>query len=119
MRLFFIAALFLYGCNFYESLDGGGTDIPPDREKGEKMTYSWLRKNVLSHRCFRCHAGDHPKDDLDLSKLSSTSGKVKAGDPKGSVLFQKVDAGEMPPDEPLSEKEKQWIADWIEDGALP
>ena len=79
---------------------------------------------LLSDRCVECHDADTGEGGLVLDKLTSarTGGDsgpaVVPGDADGSLLWQYVDAGEMPPDGPaLSDAEKSLLRDWIDAGA--
>ncbi len=49
-------------------------------------------------------------------KVIST-GEVKAGNPSGSEIYEKIQEGEMPPSNPLSAYQQQLIFDWITQGA--
>jgi len=77
---------------------------------------------ILVGRCLTCHGGDR-KAELDLRSGATleTGGKsgaaVTPGDAGASLLYQKVAAGEMPPDDALSETEVAAIRRWIDDGA--
>src|SRR5882672_8112344 len=71
---------------------------------------------LLIDRCIDCHSGAKPKGKLDLTRKSSAA-RVLAKDVKESVLWQRVEAGEMPPKKPLSDKEKALLKAWIEKGA--
>jgi hypothetical protein len=78
---------------------------------------------LLAARCLDCHSGAEPKGGLDLSRRESThnggdSGPViVAGDAANSLLWQLVEADEMPPKHPLAAAEKQLLRDWIASGA--
>ncbi len=80
---------------------------------------------LLEQHCVRCHGGEATEAGLNLSSAQSLltgsdSGPVlQAGDPDGSLLLVRVEAGEMPPeDEPsLSPDEKELLRRWISEGA--
>ncbi len=79
-------------------------------------------KPILLGRCLECH-GSSKEGGLDL-RLRTTalaggdSGEVLvAGEPDESLLLELVTAGEMPPNEPLSETEVAALRKWIADGA--
>ncbi len=66
-----------------------------------------------------CHDVVSHKEGVDLSsydKIISTGG-VKAGNPNGSELYEKISEGEMPPSGPLAAAQQQLIYDWIKQGA--
>jgi hypothetical protein len=72
---------------------------------------------VLIDRCLDCHSGPKPKGKLDLSRKASASRVIVAKDVNASTLWQRVEAGEMPPKKPLSDKEKAILKAWIASGA--
>jgi len=78
---------------------------------------------LLAARCLECHAGADPKGGLDLTHRSSVlkggdSGiALVSGSPDDSLLWQRVDAGEMPPEHPLANNEKELLHRWIKSGA--
>ncbi|QDT25247.1 Planctomycete cytochrome C [Gimesia panareensis] len=78
---------------------------------------------LIAGRCLDCHAGLDPKGGLDLSRRASTfqggetGGAVEAGKPDESLLWQYIESDAMPPEHPLSDKEKQLFRRWITAGA--
>ena len=78
---------------------------------------------LLAERCLDCHSGAKPKGNLDLTRKTSTfrGGKSGAGvvakNLAKSEVWQRVQAGEMPPKKPLAEKERAILKAWIESGA--
>ena len=72
---------------------------------------------LLIDRCIDCHSGAKPKGRLDLTRKSAAASVMVAKNLKDSVLWQRVEAGEMPPKKPLSDKEKTTLKAWIEGGA--
>jgi hypothetical protein len=106
--------------------------IDPDFSEVTSEQDSRVR-TLLSNRCFVCHGPDanHREggfrlDDRDSYTSPADSGvpPIIPGDPQASPLWQRIvseDASEqMPPPEhgqPLTEQERQWIAEWIEQGA--
>lgn len=92
----------------------GGTTLAPDdcTLKRSEVAAS------LGTACAGCHSGPGAQvydyvDDLDRLVAE---GKIVAGDPEGSPLYQKIDAGLMPPGDltKLTVDEKQGLYDWIE-----
>src|SRR5262245_4606295 len=71
---------------------------------------------LLIDRCIDCHSGGKPKGKLDLTKKASAA-RVLARDLKDSELWQRVEAGDMPPKKPLPPKEKAILKAWLEKGA--
>ncbi|MSQ96754.1 MAG: DUF1553 domain-containing protein [Gemmataceae bacterium] len=72
---------------------------------------------LLIERCIDCHSGAKPKGKLDLTKKASAAKVIVAKNLKDTVLWQRVEAGEMPPKKPLADKEKAVLKAWIESGA--
>ncbi|REK30219.1 MAG: DUF1553 domain-containing protein [Planctomycetota bacterium] len=77
---------------------------------------------LLTARCLECHAGAG-KGGLDLASRAGLlaggeSGEViVAGEADASLLIERVAAGEMPPENPLSEQEVATLRRWVELGA--
>src|SRR5262245_45794427 len=63
---------------------------------------------VLTGKCLTCHAGDRKKGKLDLSRRETARAGGRGGpalvpgEPGKSLLFEKVAAGAMPPQNPLA-----------------
>ena len=79
---------------------------------------------ILARRCLDCHSGAEPKGKLDLSRraaaLRGRRGRRRRsspGKPDESPLWERVEAGEMPPKAPLPEAEKAALRAWIAAGA--
>src|SRR6478736_2625254 len=75
---------------------------------------------VLAARCAACHSGDDPKGGLDLTRKAAAVGAGKAvvpGKLADSSLWQKVEAGEMPPKGALTPAEKALLREWVAAGA--
>lgn len=75
-------------------------------------------------RCVKCHSGDTPAGELDLSTRDGAlregeSGEValRPGDPAASHLYQLVSTKKMPPKKPLADEQIALIREWIEAGA--
>lgn len=73
---------------------------------------------LLIDRCLDCHSGAKPKGKLDLTKKASTGRVITPKNLTESPLWQRVEAGEMPPKKPLVDKEKAILKAWIEGGAV-
>lgn len=75
---------------------------------------------LLSSRCVECHHGPNPKGSLDLTRRESVfqggdSGPaIVPSDVAAGVLWQRVEADEMPPKHPLSDEDKKSIREWLE-----
>ncbi|HVU90264.1 MAG TPA: PSD1 and planctomycete cytochrome C domain-containing protein [Pirellulales bacterium] len=80
---------------------------------------------LLVAKCSRCHGRETQKAELSLhaaggiQKGGESGPVIVAGKPDESPLFEKIHAGEMPPDQenPLTEAEIELIRRWIEAGA--
>lgn len=78
---------------------------------------------VFRANCINCHgAAANPKGGLDLrtaaAALKGGDGGpgLKAGDPDGSPIWQRVEDGSMPPNKKLTDKDQKLIKAWIEAG---
>ena len=78
---------------------------------------------LLKTRCVKCHGPVTRKAGLSLATPQSVArgGKngasVEPGRPDDSLLWERVEADEMPPKEPLAAVEKAVLRRWIEAGA--
>lgn len=78
---------------------------------------------LLARRCLGCHNASEKKGGLDLSgeaaaRAGGDSGAViESGEAENSVLWQRIAADEMPPDDPLPPEEKERLRQWIAAGA--
>lgn len=97
---------------------------PPRRDTPEAMHFDAVVAPVLSRRCLECHNASDAKGGLDLSSearahAGGESGEVIiAGKPEESLLWQHVEADEMPKERPrLSAEEKELLRQWIAEGA--
>lgn len=79
---------------------------------------------LLARRCLACHNATAKKGGLNLTREAAAraggeNGPVlEPGRPDQSVLWQRVQADEMPPEERLPPEEKNLLRDWIAGGAL-
>ncbi|MEJ7596118.1 MAG: c-type cytochrome domain-containing protein, partial [Planctomycetaceae bacterium] len=77
---------------------------------------------LIAQRCLTCHSGDEPKGKLDLSSrekamVGGESGiAIVPGKPEQSLLWENIDADQMPPKKPLSAIEKARLKTWIAGG---
>jgi hypothetical protein len=97
---------------------------PPKRDTAEARHFDSAVAPVLSRHCLECHNGSDAKGGLDLSAearafAGGDQGKaIVAGKADESLLWQYVEADEMPKDRPaLSAAEKNILKGWIENGA--
>jgi hypothetical protein len=91
-------------------------------EDGAKTFDSQVAR-LLASRCLECHHGQEAKAKLDLQqrdaamKGGENGVAILPGKPEQSLLWQRVSADEMPPDDPLSDDEKAILQRWIAEGA--
>lgn len=78
---------------------------------------------VIGQRCLSCHDANKKEAGLDLSQASAAlqggeSGPgLIVGDVAASLLWKRIAADEMPPENPLSDVEKELLKSWIASGA--
>ena len=78
---------------------------------------------ILAEQCLSCHSGSDPEGELNLqsspdAKVTRDSGRLlQPGKPAESLLWQRIESDEMPPDSPLSDEAKERIRNWIVAGA--
>jgi formylglycine-generating enzyme required for sulfatase activity len=86
-------------------------------------TTSQKVKQILQTRCYYCHGEDGAAEGginflLDYDRLVAKK-YIIPGEPLKSRLYRQVALDDMPKDDkPLTNREKQLIKSWIEDGAL-
>ncbi len=91
----------------------------------EIPSFSETIQPLLTDKCGRCHGQQTQKAELSLSSASGirkggeTGDVLVPGKPDESPLYEKIHAGEMPPDQenPLTEAQAELIRRWIEGGA--
>ncbi len=78
---------------------------------------------VLKARCVKCHGPTKQEARLNLStpgglaRGGENGTPIAPGEPAASLLWQRIDVDEMPPDDPLPEEEKTLLKRWIAAGA--
>src|SRR5690606_34325825 len=78
---------------------------------------------LLARRCITCHDASTKKGGLDLSSTASraTGGDsgpaLQPGAADDSLMWQRIVAGEMPPQQPLIADEQAIVRRWIDEGA--
>ncbi len=102
-------------------------DQPPTPEMDQQLRFFESRiRPLLIERCHQCHAGDNREGGLrlDVAETISRGGDsgpvIVPGDPDSSLLVAAVRYREieMPPDQPLSEREQADIESWVRQGAI-
>ncbi|MBI2825034.1 MAG: DUF1553 domain-containing protein [Planctomycetia bacterium] len=78
---------------------------------------------LLRARCVKCHGPMKHEAELNLGTPRSIArggdqgAPVVAGKPDESLLWQRVEADEMPPESPLMDEEKELLRRWVASGA--
>ncbi|MCA9036043.1 MAG: DUF1553 domain-containing protein [Planctomycetaceae bacterium] len=78
---------------------------------------------LLVRRCLNCHNSSTNEGGLNLSRSADamaggeSGAAILPGNPQGRLLWQRIDADEMPPKEHLPSSEKELLRKWIADGA--
>ena len=78
---------------------------------------------IITKRCLECHNTAARKGGLDLTNLAAarrggeSGSALEPGDVDGSLLLERVAAGEMPAGNPLPDTERQVLRRWLESGA--
>ncbi len=78
---------------------------------------------LLVERCGECHAGEAPESGFVVSahdrvlQGGDSGPAVVAGSSARSLLYERIRAAEMPPEEPLSEDQIELVRRWIDGGA--
>ncbi|MCP4191307.1 MAG: DUF1549 domain-containing protein [Planctomycetaceae bacterium] len=98
----------------------------PQRESEPKYIFERDVRPILKAMCFHCHGEEEELRggfDSRLVRLMKSGGEsgtaITPGDASASLLWQRVDADEMPEGKKkLSSAEKLIIRDWIDQGAL-
>ena len=102
--------------------------IPPTESvsTGSQLHFESDVRSILKTHCFQCHGEEEDVGgglDLRLVKLMQKGGDsgtaIVPGKPEDSLLFQRISAGEMPPDEgkQLNPREVAQVKAWIAAGA--
>ena len=77
---------------------------------------------LLAKRCLECHKGEDAEGGLDLSQRQTllsggeSGAAITIGSLDQSLLWQRIEANEMPPEHPLSRDERILLRRWIEAG---
>jgi hypothetical protein len=95
---------------------------PPAAPAAAAPLYKDAVQPLLKARCVRCHGPNEPEGGLDLSRAAAIlrggeSGPPVAATADESLLWQRVSAGEMPPDRPLPPAEQETLRSWLTAGA--
>ena len=107
-----VGLAFLCGCTTAPS---GVKDDP---------SYSSDVQPLFNASCAACHSGSSPSGNYDLSSRagalgpgSDTVANVVAGQPDSSLLYQRLEAGTMPPSGRWDSVKVHTVRNWIARGA--
>ncbi len=101
-------------------------NLPPKAKASLPMvSFETTIQPLFRAKCHRCHGGEAVKGDLDLAtpkglqKGGESGPVIVPGKPDKSLLFSKIQSGEMPPGKKdrLTEAEVHSIQLWISQGA--
>lgn len=103
----------------YQNCSGGkkGDDGAQDFSS-EQTVVSNRALTILATKCSSCHDSTIKAGGVDVLNLDEmlARGVVVPNEPLLSLIFTKVQSGQMPPSSPLSIAEIQAISDWIQLG---
>ena len=89
----------------------------------ESVSFGLHVAPILIENCGRCHISNNPRGNLSMASFRSLLTGGDAGSPlvpgkaADSLLFQRIEAGEMPPTGKLDIKSIEAIGKWIDEGA--
>lgn len=113
--IFFV--IFGSGCT-YKKITGGDAAVTDQKLSESSVDFLKVQELILSKRCQTCH-NQLTSAGLGLSNYNDVLNWVKPGDAQSSKLYQDVFSGNMPKNEGrLSDKEIEFIKNWINDGAI-
>lgn len=73
---------------------------------------------VLARNCLGCHAGAEPAGEFDLTLPDlAVRGEAKDAPPLESLFWERIEAGEMPPEGEISAADRQVLEAWLKSGA--
>lgn len=97
---------------------------PPEKPPAESARH--FDRHVaplLASYCLDCHQGAEAEGGLNLARRATAlsggeSGPaIQPGSPEDSLLWRRIESGEMPPKEALPAKSRDVLRAWIADGA--
>jgi hypothetical protein len=92
--------------------------------RADRSFFTQQIQPILAEKCLQCHDSEKKKAKLDLTRRDSAirGGKsgpaIVPGKPDDSLLYQKVVAGEMPPQSPLAPEQIKAFRQWIQSGGV-
>lgn len=90
----------------------------------EKHAEAW---RIVASRCAGCHSGDEPAGKLTLTSRAAAERGGENGPAidaqsalEKQLLWQRIAAGEMPPNKPLNDRDRAIVREWLmAGGAFP
>ncbi|MEQ1828476.1 MAG: DUF1553 domain-containing protein [Pirellula sp.] len=79
-------------------------------------------RSILSIRCAGCHNASEKRGGLDLTERAQMLSGGDSGvafnpqTPRESLIWKRIESGEMPPKQPLSVQERDVLSNWIQSG---
>ena len=99
------------------------TSLPNFARGAEEVDFLHKVGPLLAKRCAGCHDAAEKKGGLDLTTKDAllhggdSGPAIVPGKVDDSLLWQRIDSGEMPPKHPLSESERALVKTWLSGGA--
>ncbi len=127
---FIITAIAFFLVTGFITLQSGAMDVvtavhPSEVSVHENVSFKHEILPILEAGCAKCHGGEFPSEGLSMESYEtllagSQSGQVIIpGDANSSLLFEKIESGEMPKrGSDLTAEQIQLIQQWIDEGAL-
>ena len=118
-----LAIVMALGINSRPQTQGDESRLARRKPGSNTVDFEKQIARLIARRCLECHSGDEPQGKLDLTRRATATkggetGKAFVpGDLKNSLLWQRVNDGEMPPKTPLSADEQSLLKRWIASGA--
>jgi hypothetical protein len=73
---------------------------------------------ALARNCLTCHAGAEPAGEFDLTMPDvAVRGEDRSEPPLESLFWERIEAGEMPPEGELPAADRQLLEAWLRSGA--
>ncbi len=98
--------------------------MEPTKPTGkETVSFGLHVAPILIENCGQCHINNNPRGNLSMASFRGLLAGGDAGSPlvpgkaAESLLFQRIEAGEMPPTGKLDIKSIELIGKWIDEGA--
>jgi hypothetical protein len=118
------AALLIAGCGSKPKAPAAAEPNAPGEPKDE-VSFATDVHPIFSRSCLPCHSGTpDAKSSYALASYAEVMGKGKdsipnvlAGNFDGSLLFQMIKTGKMPPAGPLAPDEVELVKKWVVQGA--